>query len=201
MAGPARTWTVRRAASSLPVVAALVAALCSLEALLVLTNPEYYSFDSPQDLLLVGAEAAALLLSLAALAGLHSRLGPLYGTLGGVGWLLASLGTAAAGAGHVLALPFFDFVNTGGLVYVLVALQEGYLLPGPAAYALGVALMSAGYLLLAAAVLRVPALPRWCGPLLAFGMAGLWLTGFWGWVLFGAAWAAVGYALRAEDPA
>lgn len=176
--------------------AALLAGTLSItEGLLILSNPEYYGFDSASDYLVMAAEGAALLVLPAALAGLHARLTNAYGRLGKAGFLAAIIGTVVAGAGHLIAVPFFDFVNVGGMVYVLVALKEGFFLAGGMAYASGVVLMSAGFLLLGVAILKAGVVPRWSGPAVVVGLAGLWAANALGWIVFGLAWMLLGYAL------
>lgn len=176
--------------------AALLAGTLSItEGLLILSNPEYYGFDSASDYLVMAAEGAALLVLPAALAGLHARLTNAYGRLGKAGFLAAVIGTVVAGAGHLIAVPFFDFVNVGGMVYVLVALKEGFFLAGGMAYASGVVLMSAGFLLLGVAILKAGVVPRWSGPAVVVGLAGLWSANALGWIVFGLAWMLLGYAL------
>ena len=176
--------------------ALLAGALSITEGLLILSNPEYYGFDSASDYLIMAAEGAALLVLLAALAGLHARLANTYGRLGKAGFLAAIIGTVVAGAAHLLAVPFFDFVNVGGMVYVLVALKEGFFLAGGMAYASGVVLMSAGYFLLGVAMLKSGVVPRWSGPAVVVSLAALWSTNALGWIIFGLAWMLLGNALR-----
>lgn len=171
-------------------------ALSVVEGFLIFSNPDYYGFDSLPGYLILAAEGTALLFVLAALAGLHARMADRYGRPGGAGFLAASAGTAMAGAGHLLAVPFFDFVNVGGMVYVLVALGDGVFLPGGVAYALGVVLMSAGYFLLGVATFGAGVPPRWSGLAVVAGLAGLWSGNASGWILFGLAWMLLGYALR-----
>ncbi len=176
--------------------ALLGGALSVVEGLLILSNPEYYDFDSPLELLILVVEGAALLATLAGLVGLHVRQAGSYGRLGVAGFFAASAGTALAGAGHLGAVPFFDFVNVGGMVYVLFALKEGVFLVGGMIYVLGVVVMSAGYLLLGAASMRARTLPGWSVLALISGVAGLWAGNAMGWTLFGLAWVVVGLALR-----
>lgn len=173
-------------------------ALSVVEGILILSNPGYYDYDSPLDYLVLAVEGTALLVLLAALSGLHARLATSYGRTGTVGFLAALAGTALAGAGHIGAVPFFDFLNTGGMVYPLFALKEGFFLFGGLAYVAGAILMSVGYLLLGAAATRARGLPVWCGLALVAGLAGLWLGNAAGWISFGLVWASVGYALRSE---
>jgi len=173
-------------------------ALSVVEGILILSNPGYYGYDSPLDHLVLIVEGAALLILLAALSGLHARLVASYGRTGTAGFLAAFAGTALAGAGHIGAVPFFDFLNTGGMVYPLFALKQGAFLFGGLVYVAGAILMSAGYLLLGAAVARVRGSSLWCGLALVAGLAGLWLGIAAGWISFGLAWALVGYALRPE---
>lgn len=175
--------------------ALLGGALSVVEGLLILSNPEYYDFDSPLELLVLVVEGAALLAALGGLVGLHVLQSGSYGRSGVAGFLAASAGTALAGAGHIGAVPFFDFVNVGGMVYALFALKEGTLLVGGMTYVLGVVAMSAGYLLLGVATARARTLPAWSGPALIFGLAGLWAGNAVGWILFGLAWMVVGIAL------
>ncbi len=182
-------------------------ALSVAEGVLILSDPGYYDLDSPLDHLVLAVEGAALLVLLAALSGLHARLAASYGRTGKVGFLMAFAGTALAGAGHIGAVPFFDFLNTGGMVYSLFALKQGVFLFGGLAYVAGAMVMSAGYLLLGAAAaragVRTGALPVWCGLALVAGLAGLWLGNAAGWISFGLAWTSVGYALsrRVENGA
>ena len=178
--------------------ALLGGALSLVEGLLILSNPGYYDYDSPLDHLILAVEGAVLLVLLAALSGLHARLATSYGLPGTVGFLAAFAGTALAGAGHIGAVPFFDFINVGGMVYPLFALKQGVFLFGGLAYVAGALLMSAGYLLLGGAAARAGVLPVWCSLALVAGLAGLWLGNAAGWISFGLAWASVGYALRSE---
>ncbi|MDP9480206.1 MAG: hypothetical protein M3R38_31850 [Actinomycetota bacterium] len=173
-------------------------ALSVAEGILILSKPGYYDYDSPLDYLVLVVEGAALLVLLAALSGLHARLATGYGRAGTAGFFAALAGTALAGAGHVGAVPFFDFLNTGGMVYPLFALKQGVFLFGGLAYVAGAILMSTGYLLLGAAAARAGGLPAWCGFALVAGLAGLWLGNAAGWISFGLAWAFVGYALRSS---
>ncbi len=176
--------------------ALLGGALSVVEGLLILSNPEYYDFDSPLEILILVVEGAALLAALTGLVGLHVRQSGSYGRSGVAGFLAASAGTALAGAGHIGAVPFFDFVNVGGMVYALFALKEGAFLAGGMTYVLGVVVMSAGYLLLGVATARARTLPFWSGLALISGLAGLWAGNAVGWILFGLAWVVVGIALR-----
>jgi len=163
---------------------------------LVLSNPDYYGFDSLADNLVLVVEGVALVLLSAGLAGLRVRQSGSYGRLGRAGFLAAFVGTVLAGAGHLFSVPFFDFVGTGGLVYVLFALvSAGIFLFGGMVYVVGVVSMSLGYLLLGVATARARVLPVWCGAALVFGIVGLWLGNGVGWVLFGLAWLVVGYAM------
>jgi len=175
--------------------ALLGGALSLVEGLLILSNPEYYDFDSSLELLILVVEGAALLAVLAGLVGLHLRQSGSHGRLGAAGFLAASAGTALAGAGHIGAVPFFDFVNVGGMVYALFALKEGTFLVGGMTYVVGVVVMSAGYLLLGVATAKAGTLPVWSGPALISGLAGLWAGNALGWILFGLAWVVVGIAL------
>lgn len=168
------------------------------EGILILSKPGYYDYDSPLDYLVLVVEGAALLVLLAALSGLHARLAASYGRTGKVGFLMAFAGTTLAGAGHIGAVPFFDFLNTGGMVYSLFALKQGVFLFGGLTYVAGAMVISAGYLLLGAAAARAGGLPAWCGFALVAGLAGLWLGNAAGWISFGLAWAFVGYALRSS---
>jgi hypothetical protein len=177
--------------------AALVGGALSLaEGLLILSIPEYYDFDSPLELLIPVVEGAALLAVLGGLVGLHALQSGSHGRVGVVGFLAAAAGTVLAGAGHLGAVPFFDFVNVGGMVYALFALKEGAFLVGGLTYVLGVVVMSVGYLLLGVATVRAGTLPVWSGPALISGLAGLWAGNALGWILFGLAWLVVGISLR-----
>lgn len=165
--------------------------------ILVLLKPDYYLFDSPSDYLVVVAEGAALLTVLGGISGLHLVQRDRYGRTGRVGFLISSAGLAMAGAGHLVGLPFFVFVNTGGIVYVLIGLSQGVPLVWGTIYVLGTLLLSAGFLLLGIATLRARTLPVWCGPALILGLAGLWTLGnAGGWVSFGISWLVTGVALR-----
>ncbi len=176
--------------------ALLGGALSVAEGLLILSNPEYYDFDSPLELLVLAVEGAALLATLGGLVGLHVRQAGSYGRSGVAGFLAATAGTALAGAGHLVAVPFFDFVNVGGMVYVLFALKEGVFLVGGMTYVLGVVGMSVGYPLLGVATTRAGTLPGWSGLALMASLAGLWMGNAVGWILFGLAWVVLGVALR-----
>ncbi len=176
----------------------LVGALSVVEGILILSNPGYYDYDTPRDHLVLAVEGAALLVLLVALSGLHTRLATAYGRAGKAGFIVAFAGTALAGAGHIGAVPFFDFLDTGGMVYPLFALKQGAFLFGGLVYVAGAILMSAGYLLLGVAAARAGGLPAWCGLALVAGLAGLWLGNAAGWISFGLAWAFVGYSLRSE---
>ncbi len=171
-------------------------ALSVAQGLLILSNPEYYDYDSFLDRLLLVVEGAALLATLAGLIGLHARQAGGYGRSGATGFLAASAGTALAGTGHLVAVPFFDFVNVGGITYVLFSLKEGFFSMGGMAYVLGVVGMSAGYPLLGFATTRAGTLPTWGGLALIAGLIGLWAGNALGWVLFGLAWVVVGISLR-----
>ena len=171
--------------------------LSLLVALLVLANPDYYLFSTPPDFLVPVAEVAALLAVMGGLAGLHIFQKDLYGKAGKAGFIMAFAGVFLAGAGHVLALPFLEFVNTGSVAYVLIGLDQGVFLPLGTVYVLGAFLMSLGFVVLGLATARARALPLWCGPVLILGVAGLWMLGNTvGWATFGLAWILAGYALR-----
>lgn len=101
-----------------------------VEGILILSNPGYYDYDTPRDRLVLVVEGAALLVLLGALSGLHVRLATVYGRAGTTGFIAAFAGTALAGAGHIGAVPFFDFLDTGGMVYPLFALKQGAFLFG-----------------------------------------------------------------------
>lgn len=175
--------------------ALLGGALSLVEGLLILSIPEYYDFDSPLELLILVVEGAALLAVLGGLVGLHVRQSGSCGRSGVAGFLAASAGTALAGAGHLGAVPFFDFVNVGRIVYALFALKEGAFLVGGMTYMLGVVAMSAGYLLLGVTTARAGTPPVWSGLALIFGLAGFWAGNALGWVLFRLAWVAIGITL------
>lgn len=163
----------------------------------VFFNPGYYLFDSPLDYLALVAEGAALLAILGGIAGLHLSQRRRYGRLGRIGALVSAAGLVMAGAGHLIGLPFFVFVATGGMAYVLIGLSQGVPLVWGTVYLIGAPLLSLGLVLLGIATLRAGTLPPWCGPILVAGLAGLWILGnALGWISFGLAWLAVGYALR-----
>ena len=170
-------------------------ALSVAQGLLILSNPGYYDYDSLRDRLLLAVEGAALLATLVGLVGLHVRQAGGYGRPGVVGFLSASVGTALAGVGHLVAVPFFDFVNVGGMTYVLFSLKEGYFSLGGMVYVLGVVGMSVGYPLLGVATARAGTLPVWGGLALVAGLIGLWAGNAPGWLLFGLAWVVVGTSL------
>ena len=174
--------------------------LSLVEGLLVLANQGYWRFDSPFDYLVGAVEGAALLAVLGGLVGLHARQAGIYGRLGAFGFFAAFFGTVLAGVGHLGGVPFFEFANVGAAAYVLIGLWLGNVLIGGTAYVLGTFVMSAGLVLLGAATMRAGALPRWSGPALIGGTAGLWAAGdAGGWMLFGVAWALVGYALLTAE--
>lgn len=177
--------------------ALLGGALSVAVGLLALLKPGYYLFDSPSDYLVVVAEGAALLAVFGGIVGLHLFQRDRYGRTGRVGFLISPAGLAMAGAGHLVALPFFVFVNAGGIVYVLIGLSQGVPLVWGTIYVLGTVILSAGFLLLGIATLRARVLPVWCGPVLILGLAGLWTLGnSGGWFSFGVSWIVVGLALR-----
>ena len=176
----------------------LVGALSVVEGILILSNPGYYDYDTLNDRLVPVVEGIALLAFLVTLSGLHARLAPAYGRAGTAGFIATFAGIALAGAGHMVAVPFFDFLDTGGMVYPLFALKQGIFLFGGLVYVAGAILLSAGYLLLCGAAARTGGLPVWCALALVAGLAGLWLGNAAGWISFGLAWAFVAYALPPE---
>jgi hypothetical protein len=170
--------------------------LSALVGILVLLNPGYYIFDSPLDLLVALAEGAALLAVLGGLVGLHLAQKGIYGGLGRAGFYMSAVGLIMAGAGHLTALAFFVFVDSGGIVYVLIGLMQGVPLVWGVIYVLGTVILSIGFLLLGVATFRAKTLPLWCGLVLISGLAGLWILGnVFGWISFGLAWLLVSYAL------
>ncbi len=173
-------------------------ALCVAQGFLILSNPGYYSFDSPLDRLVLAVEGAALLATLGGLLGLRVRQTGSYGRSGVAGFLAASAGTALAEVGHLVAVPFFDFVNVGGMTYVLFSLKQGFFSLGGMVYVLGVVGMSLGYPLLGIATARAGTLPAWSGLALIAGLVGLWAGNASGWILFGLAWVVVGISLRSD---
>lgn len=171
--------------------------LSLLVALLVLAVPDYYLFSAPAHYLIPLAEGVALLAVLGGLSGLHILQRERYGKVGKIGFMVAFAGVFLAGAGHVLALPFLEFVSTGSVAYVLIGLEQGVFLPLGTVYVLGASLMSLGFVVFGLSVARARALPLWCGPVLIGGVAGLWVLGnAGGWAAFGLAWLLTGYALR-----
>ena len=168
-----------------------------LVALLVLANPDYYLFSAPPDFLIPLAEGAALLAVLGGLSGLHVLQRDRYGRTGKAGFAAAFAGVFLAGAGHISALPFLEFMNTGSVAYVLIGLDQGVFLPLGTVYVLGAFLMSLGFAVFGLATARARTLPLWCGPVLICGVAGLWMLGnIVGWAAFGLVWILAGYALR-----
>lgn len=177
--------------------ALLGGALSVLVGLLALVNPGYYLFESPPDLLVPVAEAVALLAILGGIVGLRAVQGT--GRLLGAGSWISTIGLVAAGVGHLIGLPFFVFVDTGGMAYVLIGLSQGIPLVWGTVYVIGTFLFSAGIVLFGLATFRDRTLPFWCGPALIAGLAGLWMLGnTLGWISFGLAWLAAGYALRSS---
>lgn|GEM_PF-1635112 len=177
-------------------VALLGGTLCVLEGALILANPQYYLFDSFSGYLVLMVEGAALLSLSAALVWLRATHSGSLGRVGTAGFLAAFVGTVLAGSGHVFGLPFFEFVNTGSMAYVLIGVGQGVFLGWGTAYVVGVILMSAGYLLLGTGVMRAGTPPRWVGPLLIVDTAALWFGNAVGWILWGLAWILVAYAAR-----
>jgi hypothetical protein len=170
--------------------------LSALVGILVLLNPGYYIFDSPVDLLVALTEGAALLAVLGGLVGLHLAQKDIYGRLGRAGFYMSASGLVVAGVGHLAALPFFVFVDSGGIVYVLIGLSQGVPLVWGAIYVLGTVILSVGFLLLGVGTFRAKTLPLWCGPVLILGLAGLWTLGnVFGWISFGLACILVARAL------
>ena len=139
---------------------------------LLVLNPDARDFDAVGDYLAVGVLAAAVLLTLAGLVGVHLRQRDSYGRLGRVGMLLALVGEAAVGVASV-RLNEWVFLVTAvtGLV---------------------------GFVLLAVAIARAPALPHWSGFLLLVGFVALFAVGDgdFGIALSGVVWLVIGYALR-----
>lgn len=167
-----------------------------LVGLLTLVNPSYYLFEAPPDLLVPLVEAVALLAILGGIIGLRVAQGA--GRALGTGFWMSSIGLVAAGAGHLIGIPFFVFVDTGGIAYVPIGLSQGVPLVWGTIYVLGTLVFSVGLVLFGLASLRARTLPLWCGPVLIAGLAGLWTLGnVGGWISFGLAWLAAGYALRA----
>lgn len=172
-------------------------ALSVLVGVLVLLKPDYYTFSSPLDLLVVAVEGAALFAVLGGFLGLHLAEKDRYGRLGRAGFYMSTAGLVMAGTGHLIALPFFVFVDTGGIVYVLIGLSQGIPLVWGAIYVVGTLLLSVGVTLLGVATLRARKLPLWSGPVLIAGFVGLWTLGnAGGWISFGIAWILVARALR-----
>lgn len=172
-------------------------ALSVVVALLALAVPDYYLFSTFSHYLITLAEGGALLAVLGALASLHILQRERYGRIGKAGFIVAFAGVSLAGAGHLLALPFLEFVSTGSVAYVLIGLDQGVFLPLGTVYVLGASLMSIGFVVFGLSVARARALPLWCGPVLIGGVAGLWMLGnAGGWTAFGLSWILTGYALR-----
>jgi hypothetical protein len=187
---------IPRSVSWLAFSAFLGGLLSALVGILVLLNPGYYIFDSPLDLLVALAEGAALLAVLGGLVGLHLAQKDIYGRLGRAGFYMSASGLVMAGVGHLAALPFFVFLDSGGIVYVLIGLSQGVPLVWGAIYVLGTVILSVGFLLLGVATFRAKTLPLWCGPVLILSLAGLWTLGnVFGWISFGLAWILVAHAL------
>ncbi len=187
---------IPRSVSWLAFSAFLGGLLSALVGILVLLNPGYYIFDSPLDLLVALVEGAALLAVLGGLVGLHLAQKDIYGRLGRAGFYMSASGLVMAGVGHLAALPFFVFLDSGGIVYVLIGLSQGVSLVWGAIYVLGTVILSVGFLLLGVATFRAKNLPLWCGPVLISGLAGLWTLGnVFGWISFGLAWILVARAL------
>jgi hypothetical protein len=145
--------------------------LSVLVGLLVLINPGYYTFESPLDLLVPVEAAAALISLLGEILGL--RLAQRLGRVGRAGFLMSCLGLVAAGAGHLAGLPFFVFVDSGGIAYVLIGLSGGVPLVWGTVYVLGALVLSGGLVLLGLATLGTRTLPLWCGAALIAGLVGL----------------------------
>ncbi|MDQ3508980.1 MAG: hypothetical protein M3494_13355 [Actinomycetota bacterium] len=92
---------------------------------MILANPQYYLFDSFSGYLVLMVEGAALLSLSAALVWLRATHSGSLGRVGTAGFLAAFVGTVLAGSGHVFGLPFFEFVNTGSMAYVLIGVGQG----------------------------------------------------------------------------
>lgn len=181
--------------------AVLGGVLCVIVGALILFNPEYYLFDSFAGLLVLIVEGAALLSVSAALTGFYALTSESLGRLGLAGFLSALAGTVLAGSGHILGLPFFDFINTGSMVYVLIGFGQGIFTLSGTAYVVGAALMSLGYLLLGIATSKAGILPRLAGLLLIAGIVALWFGNAFGWILFGLTWLCLAYAGSPGEPA
>jgi hypothetical protein len=137
---------------------------------LLMLNPGAPDLETAGDYLTVGVFATAVLLTAAGLVGLHLRMSDAYGWLGRIGLALALVGQLAAGVAGVRLNEWVFLVTLVGLV---------------------------GFLLLAFAIARAPAVPHWSGFLLFAGFVGLFVVrdGDLGIALDGIAWLVIGYAL------
>jgi hypothetical protein len=135
-------------------------------------NPGAPDLESTGDYLTVGVLAVSVLLTLGGLFGVQLRQRDVYGRLGQIGLALAVVGHVAAG---VLPVRLNEWVLLAGLAGLI------------------------GFLLLALAIARAPALPHWTGFLLFAGFVGFLIVrnADLGIALYGATWLVVGYALRA----
>ena len=123
----------------------------------------------------------ALVGTLGGMVGLHARQTPSYGKLGTAGFLAVLTGIALLLVGHTLALllggvfgrAFLDPVLGAGLWSVFV-----------------------GFVLSGAAILRLKALPRWCGVALIICLPlAIILGAYGGGIVLGVTWLAVSYTL------
>ncbi len=163
-------------------VAMIAGALYVVRGILSPLNPgRFDAFDSPLDYLGYAILAIALLTTLVAVVGL------LLQQVGGQGFL--------TWAGFLAAFVGFGLMFASGVVEALSAGAVGGSFGGVALLCLTV-----GQLLLAVAIIRAEALPRWGGWALLVGLAGLFvLLDNGGWVLFRIGWSALGGALWSRE--
>jgi hypothetical protein len=163
--------------------AILAGAMYIAQALIDLARQPGEVFSALSDQRLEAAFVAALLLTLAGLAGIRLRQGARAGHLGTIGFFVAFIGTILALVSALITLAIGR--NALELVFVL-----------------GLVTALAGTTLFGSAIIRAPALPRWCGAALLIGLpAALLLANYEGGIILSLGWAGLGYALWMERAA
>jgi hypothetical protein len=163
--------------------AIVAGAMYIAQALIDLARQPGEVFSALSDQRLEAAFVAALLLTLAGLAGIWLRQSARAGHLGTIGFFVAFIGTSLALVSALITLAIGR--NALELVFVL-----------------GLVAALAGTTLLGSAIIRAPAFPRWCGAALLIGLpAALLLANYEAGIILSLGWAGLGYALWMEHTA